>query len=105
MRNFNNRIAELYPVVNSVKSFYGKALVITGDDGNIYLRSYETIVGYITPDGEFHRTWEYYSQTTMRHVNDFLAQYSRSSNGGGSGKSWWDKLKPVPVPEFAEAAL
>ena len=62
---------ELHPV-DGRKSFYGKALVHTTEDGAQYLQSYETIVASITANGEFRRHWEGYSATTGRHVRAFM---------------------------------
>ena len=57
------------------KSYYGKAIVIE-ENGNIMLRSYNTIVCKIDRNGDFIRLWGGYSVTTMNHINDF-----RKSNG------------------------
>ena len=61
------------------KSFYGKARIIEDVNGEIFLRSYDTLVAYINKAGEFIRLWDGYSVTTMNHVNDFfkILQYSR----------------------------
>lgn len=55
------------------KSFYGKAIV-THANGKKHLTSYETDVCTIV-DGEFLRTWDGYSATTMKHINSFRIQY------------------------------
>ena len=68
----------------SRKSFYGKAEVIERDNGDIELRSYNTIVARIR-NGNFERLWSGYSATTMRHVNAFLDYFGIS----GGGKAWW----------------
>lgn len=52
------------------KSFYGKAYTFE-KDGNIYLRSYETVVAKIDNAGKFHRLWNAYSATTQNHINSF----------------------------------
>ena len=69
---------------NNRKSFYGKAEVIERDNGDIELRSYNTIVARIR-NGHFERLWSGYSATTMRHVNAFLDYFGIS----GGGKAWW----------------
>lgn len=74
------------PCTDSRKSFYGKATVIYTPDNCKYLRSYNTIVCYVDAFGIFHRTWDGYSATTMRHINSFL-DYCHISGGG---KAWWD---------------
>ena len=83
MKEMNVR---LYPV-DSRKSFYGKAALYRDDDGTVYLKSYETFVCSMTPDGKFHRLWGGYSATTMRHVNSFLAYCGLT----GGGAAWWRK--------------
>ena len=69
---------------NGRKSFYGKAAVIEKDNGDIELRSYNTIVARIR-NGNFERLWSGYSATTMNHVNAFLDAFGIS----GGGKAWW----------------
>lgn len=62
----------LEPKFGNNKSFYKKAVVI--DDGEtIMLRSYQTIVAEIV-DGKV-KVYGWYSQTTARHINEFLQQY------------------------------
>ena len=85
------KIANLMPV-NNQKSFYGKAATYRDDDGTLYLKSYETFVCSITPDGKFHRLWSGYSVTTMKHINSFISW--NDIHGGGA--AWWRKL---PVEE------
>jgi hypothetical protein len=64
-------MTELYPVYDSRKSFYKKAVVLE-DEGVKRLRSYDTIVAEIR-DGEA-EVFGTYSATTMRHIKDFLYQ-------------------------------
>lgn len=85
------RTYELTPT-DGCKSFYGKAVVIEKDSGEIVLLSYNTEVCKITSGGEFVRMWDGYSATTMRHVNSFLQRFGIP----GGGKAWWDAL---PVGE------
>lgn len=69
-------------------SFYGKAKVIEDPDNNrITLRSYATDVCMIE-GGIFHKLWDGYSKTTMRHINSFLMEF----NMPGGGKAWWNSL-------------
>lgn len=35
------------------------------------LRSYQTDVAYFDHDGKFHKTWDDYSATTLKHINLF----------------------------------
>lgn len=62
---------ELKPVLDSRKSFYKKANVITEND-TITLISYSTKVAEIK-DGKA-KIFGTYSRTTVRHINDFLYQ-------------------------------
>lgn len=56
------------------KSFYGKAEII--NDGNISkLRSYDTIVAEYNHDTNEMKVHGYYSQTTAKHINSFLAYF------------------------------
>lgn len=80
---------ELRPTDNR-KSFYGKAVAIERDNGDIELRSYNTIVARIR-NRAFERLWNGYSVTTMRHINSFIDTYG--INGGG--KVWWTSLEVV----------
>lgn len=75
------RTAELAPR-DGHKSFYGKAVVRTYDDGTEVLRSYETDVIRRNADGSLTRLWGGWSATTGRHVASFC----------GIGKAVWDKM-------------
>lgn len=57
------------------KSFWGKAHIIRKGNGIVELKSYNTIVGFIK-DGEFYRTWDGYSVTTINHINAFLTEFN-----------------------------
>lgn len=70
------------------KSFYGKAKIVVTADG-MYLRSYETLVCYLSNDGKFQKLWNDYSATTMRHINAFMKYIGKCSGG----KAWWDALE------------
>lgn len=86
--------------IDSCKSFYRKATIIEDDDV-VYLKSYTTIVGFINK-GIFHRTWEGYSRTTMRHVNAFLNTYNVFGEGN---KTWWEGLPVESIPLDKEMSL
>ena len=75
---------------NGRKSFYGKAEVIERENGDIELRSYNTIVARIR-HGKFERLWSGYSATTMNHVNAFIDLFGIC----GGGKAWWTSLEVV----------
>lgn len=65
----------LKPINDRCKSFYGKASIIYDNDtGNVLLKSYNTIVCYLDKDYGFHRTWDGYSATSMRHIREFVLQ-------------------------------
>lgn len=51
------RIYELMPV-GSVKSFYGKAIVVIDDNDNETLKSYQTDIIRRDADGTLHRLWD-----------------------------------------------
>jgi len=63
---------ELLPKYDGRKSFYRKAIVGQDEEG-IYLISYETKVAVIK-DGKA-IVYGFYSQTTMRHIKEFLKQF------------------------------
>lgn len=65
------KIEKLTARYDTRKSFYGKAKIYTLD-GIMYLVSYETIVAKI--HGNYAQIFGYYSQTTWRHINEFLYQ-------------------------------
>ena len=58
---------------SSRKSFYGKAVELTDESGDIYLKSYDTIVAKISGDKLFIR--DEYSVTTNRHIYAFAAEH------------------------------
>lgn len=65
----------LEPRYDSRKSFYGKAHVVDDSDGSQILYSYDTPVCKINSRGEVEllAQWDS-SQTTLRHVKEFLQQ-------------------------------
>lgn len=66
----------LQPIHDLRDSFHKKAKIYTYKNF-IYLVSYETIVAYIEKtenNEEFATVLGYYSQTTCRHINEFLKQ-------------------------------
>ena len=77
---------ELYPRYDSRKSFYGKATVLELD-GDIYLKSYDTIVCGIV-GGEFKRFWHGWSSTTGRHIKEFSRQFWHTA----VNKAVWDGM-------------
>lgn len=76
------------PCLDRRKSFYNKAKV-REENGNKELISYVTTVCSIDSNGGFHRLWDGYSATTMRHVNSF-----RMMNGlKAISKDEWDEME------------
>ena len=72
---------------DSHKSFYGKAIVFETEEGDRYLKSYNTIVAKIDRELLFHRYWAGWSATTGRHLKAFA----------GINKKVWDR---IPVEEM-----
>ena len=66
------KVEDLDARYDSRKSFYGKAKIYELD-GILYLVSYETIVAKIHEN--YAQIFGYYSQTTWRHINEFLYQH------------------------------
>lgn len=65
---------QLTTVYDSRKSFYRKAHY-RREDQRIILRSYETdVVEYDTESGQFQELWGGSSQTTNRHIREFMKQ-------------------------------
>lgn len=74
---------ELSPQHDARKSFYGKAHVVTDDDGTQILYSYNTPVVEIKGDKvKLLPMWDS-SQTTLRHVKEFLKQNGFSAGSKG----------------------
>lgn len=76
----NEKVYELSPVYDSRESFYNKAMIIETESG-FYLKSYETIVCYISKKGLFKKMWDGYSATTQRHISEFCCQKIGKSLG------------------------
>jgi hypothetical protein len=69
--------AQLMPILDSRKSFYGKAIIIKDNNESIKLQSYQTIVAEIWPERNFElKVYNCQSPTTIRHINEFIYQYS-----------------------------
>lgn len=71
------KIYELMPV-GSVKSFYGKAIVVVDDNGNETLKSYQTDIIRRDADGSLHRLWDGWSATTGRHIFAFCGYHKKN---------------------------
>ena len=70
-------MAYLHPERDSRASFYNKAEYFKNDKGDIVLHSYGTPVCRVNANGDvfFYSAWDY-SQTTLRHVKEFLYQFT-----------------------------
>lgn len=69
--------AQLMPISDSRKSFYGKAIVIKDNGESIKLQSYRMIVAEIWPTNNFElKIYNCQSPTTIRHINEFIYQYA-----------------------------
>lgn len=64
---------ELRTIYSTQKSFYGKAFVEILSNGSKMLYSYNTLVCTLRPDNKISHIG-YYSQTTTKHINEFLMQ-------------------------------
>lgn len=97
------KIYELKPIT-SQKSFYGKAYVLEDEKGNLFLKSYDTIVCGII-NGKFKKFWDGYSKTTITHVNDFRNAYDMKT----LYKKDWESLSvendPVSYYEHKKANM
>lgn len=80
-------VTYLKPEFDSRKSFYNKAVVkIENNKKTLY--SYNTKICSIV-DNVFHKYWNGYSATTMRHISEFRLQ-----NGlPAMGKKEWENLE------------
>lgn len=79
------------PCHDTRESFYGKAHVLQDSQGNVFLKSYDTIVCFIDSAGAFHRLWSGYSVTTQRHIDSFILEFRL--NPKYRGKSAWNQLE------------
>ena len=64
------------PCFDSRKSFYGKAKIIEQDNGTKQLKSYNTIVCELKPNGEYIKVWPGSTRTTNRHIKSFKKFYN-----------------------------
>lgn len=80
-------VTYLKPEFDSRKSFYDKAVVeIEGNKKTLY--SYNVKICSIV-DNVFHKYWNGYSATTMRHISEFRLQNGFSA----MGKKEWENLE------------
>lgn len=86
----------LQPHYTSNKSYYKKAIVHYDNTTNTFsLQSYNTIVAtYNNTTKTITKCWNGYSQTTMKHIIDFVRQYTNTPHTTTLNKKWWDNLTP-----------
>ena len=77
MTNTNIITYNLETIYTSQKSFYGKAIVTVLDNGNKVLTSYSTNVCELDKNNNIIDIG-YYSQTTAKHINEFLMQHGHN---------------------------
>ncbi|WWT40276.1 hypothetical protein [Staphylococcus phage PT1-4] len=65
---------KLESIYSTQKSFYGKAVVNVLDNGHKILTSYNTNVCELDENNNIIKIG-YYSQTTARHINEFIMQH------------------------------
>lgn len=66
-------------IINTLSAMpHAQAKVLKMDTGCIILRSYQTDVAYITPDGWLHING-LYSATTRKHIGAFAKEYANIS--------------------------
>ena len=63
----------------------------TSADGTHILQSYDTLVAVIDVTGGFHRLWDGWSSTTMRHVRKFIEIYAPGM-GKTMPKAKWEAM-------------
>lgn len=72
------QVYELSARYDARASFYGKAQVIEDDNGDKTLQSYSTKVAKIVNGKP--EVYGTYSQTTLRHIKEFLTQNGFTAN-------------------------
>lgn len=80
-----NYQSELLPIFDSRKSFYNKAIVINLDDNSKLLKSYDSFVCLIDSNNSIYINNDIehellYSTTTLRHIKEFIKQFSDFEN-------------------------
>lgn len=66
---------ERMTVTTKIDGYSERAAIITDNENNEkYLLSYNTIVAYLDKNGNFHKTWDGWSSTTMKHIEMFRSR-------------------------------
>lgn len=92
----------LSPIHVNQKSFWGKAIVAYSQTTNEqFLISYGTLVASCRQEDVF-RYSDYYSQTTMKHINEFFRQFAINSSGESKTftKKQWLSIPLTPISHF-----
>lgn len=79
LHGWGHSLGELESRYSSQKEFYGKAYVWRTDKGVLLLRSYQTIVAVVLPNGRY-LSGGYYSPTTSKHQKEFFKQFAKSGS-------------------------
>ena len=66
---------ELTPIFENKKSYYQKAFVYQDNYGGSTLQSYNTKIVHVSKDKEITLLSDWLSNTTLRHVREFLRQH------------------------------
>ena len=84
----------LNPQYTGNKSYYKKAIVYYDQTTNTYaLQSYDTrVISYNATTNTLTKLWFGYSRTTMKHIIDFVRQYTNTPQSTRLNKKWWDNL-------------
>lgn len=72
MENLKN--INLEPAIGRQKSFYGKAKILMDNEGNTFLKSYDSIIAEVK-NGKVKINTDVYmwdSQTSLKHLKSFL---------------------------------
>jgi hypothetical protein len=85
---------ELIPRFDTKKSFYKKALIEYKGVNRICLYSYETLVSEIDKENNRAKVYDTYSNTTLRHIKEFLKQYGFKAD---SKKQIEEDFKPLLI--------
>jgi hypothetical protein len=76
------KMRDLQPIYDGRNSFYGKAKVYSEGDGEYKLYSYDTLVCTLRGNGYYlNYDIDYsllFSNTTLRHIKEFLRQYYKN---------------------------
>ena len=78
-----------------IDGYSKRAARIDTKGGRKYIRSYNTLVGFVDRNGKLHRFWDGYSATTLKHINLIYPD--------GINKKEWLSLKIEKMDDNAKA--